>query len=125
MRMILIFTVVVSILSACSGDIDCSGFPQGSIKKIKSISYLGEPSYLYLRASGFQDKQFFYELYDHEPTFNTCNMTSSEPILEDHVFEQDNYVSHIEIGENKMSIIYTDSKPASYDFESIHIKVIE
>jgi len=125
MKIVPVLAVLVSILAACSADIDCSGFPQGSIKKIKSFSYLGQPSYLYLRVSGFQDKQFFYELYDHEPKFDTCNMTSSEPILEDHVFEQDNFASHIEINENQMAVIYTDTKPANYDFESIDIKVIE
>lgn len=125
MKIVTTLTLLMSILWACSSDTDCSGFPQGSIQRIQTIVYLGEPAYLYLRVSGFQDKQFFYELYDHKPVFDHCNITVSKPILEDHIFEQDNYVSHIEINKNKMAIIYTNAKPANYDFESIDIKVLE
>ena len=116
---------LTTLLASCSSENDCRGFPSDYVKKIVEIKLADKTTYLYLRTAGFQDKQFFYELYDKEPSFNTCGVASIKPILEDHVFTKNNYATELVVRKNNIEIVYSDIKPENYDLEKIVVKVEE
>ncbi len=65
---------------------------------------------LFLRQSGFQEKEFFYELYPETVEFNVCNVGNVEPLDKVHVDTSQGAVDYVAIEAGRLTITY---KPSS------------
>ncbi len=109
------------IISSCSENNNCSGFPADSIQKIRSVSILDKNYHVYLRASGFHEKEHFYEIYDHIPNFDSCGISDSFPVSDDHVNTNNGHVSKLVMHDDKLEIIYTQDESNKVDYDKIEV----
>lgn len=123
MRLKKLFIVLFTfnILVACSADNDC--FVADSVEKIEEL-YINDTTYfLYLRTSGFNEKESFYELYDKEPTFDGCRQTDVRPVSDLHVDTSEGTPVKLIIKNNKLNLLFSNNASDSVDLRKVLIEV--
>lgn len=122
-KRIIFLIFIVNILIACSQDPDC--FIADSIKLVTSIK-IGSRDYLiYLRISGFHEKEIFYELYENKPTFDECKQSDVLSISDVHVDLSRGVVSRLIVDDKVLHLVYSNDKAQKFDLEGIPIEVKE
>ena len=123
----LIFSAVL-FLSACHFD-GCINIASDQLKPADSIIHQGKSYFLYTRTSGWHEKVVYFELYEREPTYDSCtHETNPEPIfslsyddLSDNPDSEEQYIEKILLQPNqaeKLKMIYT--KDVSKGVEGVY-----
>lgn len=115
-----VYLLISCLLLSCSIDNDC--FVADSIEKVKKISIDSKDHFLYLRTSGFNEKEHFYELYNFAPKFNDCGKSTTPPISDIHIDTTEGYVDKLIIKNNKLEIIYSKNDFKIVDFSNVEVK---
>jgi len=121
LKKFLIILFVLNILMSCSKSNDC--FIADSVEKIEEI-YVNDTMYfLHLRVSGFNEKEFFYELYDKDPKFDACGKTEVRPISDLHVDTSAGTPVKLIIQSKKLSLLFSKNTNDDVDLKKILIEV--
>ncbi len=83
LRTFLIIICTILFLSSCTKKDDC--FTADSVKLIQSFTIDGQKHSLYLRVSGFHEKEVFYEIYENDPAFDSCGRPDRSAVSVTHV----------------------------------------
>jgi len=85
-----------------------------------SIEEKGKTYYLSVKQTGFQDKVYYFELYDSQPKFDECGKPIQKPFYSIHYEDYPNYPDKeqqyiksmiLQVDQNeKLNIIYTMDK---------------
>ena len=67
---------------------------------------MGSEHTVYLRTTGFGEKESFYELYDQIPEFDTCGVANISPISQTHIDSTLGKPIQLEINNNSMKLFY-------------------
>lgn len=90
-------------LSGCSNEPDC--LTSDTLREVETVE---DTRHLYLRVSGFQEKEFFYELYDQEPSFDSCGVANIETVAVAHIDREQGVPSAIDVKEASIEILYSE-----------------
>ena len=105
----------------CSSENDC--FVADSVKQIKSFTVNDKEYFLFLRITGFQEKESFYELYEKKPIFDICGRSELSPVSDEHFDWQQGYVEKLIVKDAKLTIVYIKEEPEMYDLANIEIEI--
>ncbi len=108
-------------MSGCSTEQDC--FVADSIKELKVSQLNGEAYFLFLRTSGFGEKEHFFELFKFKAKFDDCGQTSSKPIFEVHVDDTEGFPVKLVISDDKMKVVYSATADNSLNLETIKVEI--
>jgi hypothetical protein len=106
---LLLFSSVI----ACSDKPDC--LVADSLKEMTAPSLNEKGLHIFLRTSGFNEKEHFYEMYKGMPAFDSCGRTGSSLISLVHIDRSIGYAQKLIVKDNRMEIVYSDdesSRPA-------------
>jgi hypothetical protein len=117
----IVYLLIASGMPACSGNNDC--FVAETTTPVKTISIGGVHHFLFLRSSGFNEKEHFYELYKKSPMFDECGKTDIAPISEVHLDTSEGMLVKLVIDERKLKIIYSKKVSQDTDLSNIPIEV--
>lgn len=93
-----------------------------TVKELKAHQ-LNEDGYsLFLRTSGLNEKENFFELYQLNPKFDDCGLAMSAPIFQLHVDDTKGLPVKLLIFSNKMEMVYSNNTQSRIDLESITIE---
>lgn len=110
-------------MSGCSKEQDC--FVADSIKELK-LSQLNEENYfLFLRTSGFSEKEHFFELFRVKPEFDSCGQTTSKLIFQTHVDDTEGFPITLIISDDKMEVVYSTNTENDLSLERIKVEVLK
>jgi hypothetical protein len=112
---------LIIFLLSCSANDDC--LIADNLKQIKSFNINNNDYYLYLRISGFQEKEAFYVLYDDVPVFDECGKTDLSATSTVHVDSTKGAISKIVIYGKKLQIIYQKNNTMDQSLDSIPIEI--
>ncbi len=93
--------------------------------RLKSLQINGKEHSIYLRKSGFHEKEYFYELHQGLPKLDSCGDPVSKLISTTHIEFRDKSISKLVIENQKVKIIYAEGsgqQPGSYRDVAIEIK---
>jgi len=121
LKKLFIILFATNILIACSEGGDC--FVADSVEKIEELHTIDTTYFLYLRTSGFNEKESFYELYNKEPTFDDCGKTDAKPISDLHVDTSVGTPVKLMIKNNTLSLLFSNNANDSVDLKKILIEV--
>ena len=114
------FTVV---LLSCMSDDDC--FTGDSIDQINTPTIKQQDHFLFLRTSGFQEKESFFELYEKKPTFDECARPDNPPISTAHVDSTGGQIKKLTIQGKELKLIYQPSgEKQKVDPKTIPIEIV-
>lgn len=100
-----VFALVMLVaISACSKKPDC--MVADSIQEIGNESLNNKGLHLYLRTSGFSEKEHFYELFRGVPSFDECGITTTDTLYQVHVDTSLGTPEKLIIKNNKIEIEY-------------------
>lgn len=103
-RAIMVGLLMTSVfLVGCSNEPDCL-----TSDTLREVATVDDTRQIYLRVSGFQEKEFFYELYDREPTFDSCGKADIEPLAVSHIDRGQGVPSAINVSESSVEILYSE-----------------
>jgi len=112
-------------LISCSKNNDC--FIADSIEKIKELYVANTVFYLHLRTSGFNEKEYFYELYDKNPKFNNCGKTSTKLISDIHIDTSKGKPIKLIIKDKKLVLLFSNTNTSTtsniMNFKKIPIEI--
>lgn len=94
----------IIIIPGCSSNTDC--FTSDNIDQIKVFYENGKKHTLFLRVSGLQEKEAFFELYSGAPAFDNCGQPSTKPLSMVHVDSTQGAVSKVVVEEEKLVLVY-------------------
>ncbi len=112
-----VFTILVS----CSESNDC--FIADSVEKIKEININDTVYFLYLRISGFNEKEYFYELYGREPKFDNCGKAEAGPISNLHVDTSVGKPVKLIVKNEALSLRFSKNSNGVVDLKKISIEI--
>ena len=112
---------MVTNLVSCSRETDC--FIVDSVKFVKAIKIDNSDYFIYLRISGFHEKEAFYELYESKPTFVDCRQADILSISDAHVNLLQGGVSKLVVDDRKLSVVYTKDSVQEVDLKDVPIEV--
>ena len=120
-RIWFVFIPFLLLLYGCSQESDC--FVADEVKNISVNQLDGSDYWLFLRTSGFGEKERFYELYEGTPKFNDCGVSQSKPIFEVHVDETEGVPVKLKISKDSMVLFYSGEgeKLESLDYISVEV----
>lgn len=108
-------------ITACSSEADC--FVADNVTKIKTVK-VGETEYsIYLRVSGFQEKEAFYELYDKSPVFDVCGKASLASIANVHVDDTKGTAIALVLVNQELTLEYDSDGRAQSELTKIPVTV--
>jgi hypothetical protein len=81
-----------------------------NLKKIENEALSKNGLHLYLRATGLNEKEHFYELYKGVPTFDECGNAAISPVAQAHIDTTAGNPEKIVITSNQIEIEYTAEK---------------
>lgn len=118
----LLFLLAIFVFaSACSSSTDC--MVSDVVESVSEVEIEEKKYSLYLRTSGFGEKENFYELYDHVPEFDVCGVSRSSPISEVHVDTTAGSIVRLDIKENILSLRYSKDLDNAKNLKEVEIKV--
>jgi len=113
---------VFAILVSCSKRDDC--FIADSVEKIKETHTNDTIYFVYLRMSGFNEKEYFYELYDIEPKFDDCGKSETKATFDLHVDTSEGKPITLIIKNEKLSLLFSKKNEVTVaDLKEISIEI--
>lgn len=112
--------LLIIAISACSKQPDC--MIADSLQEIENKSLNDKRLHLYLRTSGFSEKEHFYELFKGAPSFDECGATTADTLSQAHVDTSLGSPKKLIIKSNQIQIEYS-SDEAGHQFSSVIIVV--
>lgn len=73
---------------------------------VRKVAQVEGTQHIYLRVSGFQEKAYFYELYDHEPAFDACGTAGVAPLDAAHIDPELGVPDNLSVQEAALEIRY-------------------
>lgn len=121
MKIAVFFAIsIVLFICGCSKEPDC--FVADSIKEIK-LSQLNDSGYfLYLRTTGFNEKESFFELFNAKASFDDCGQTSVKPVSQVHVDDTKGFPIKLDIYQDKIDVVYSAVNEKNISLESIAVE---
>lgn len=110
----------ISLLS-CTANNDCN--TADSVKQIKSYDVNSHAYFIYVRTSGFHEKEVFFELYDNVPVFDDCGKPDIPIVSAVHVDSTQGTVSKLVINANNLKIVYKKGQIEDIGFDNIPIEI--
>lgn len=120
-KLTIVLFFILANLFGCSPDNEC--FVADSVVPVKTIAVAGADYFIYLRISGLQEKEVFYELYKNKPMFNGCGKSSSLPISEAHIDLTEGAVSTLIIDNQALAVVYSKGKTQKIDFKDVQVEI--
>lgn len=118
----LFFLVIISlVISSCSNEPDC--FIADSIKNLEITSLNKDGYTLFLRTTGLNDKENFYELFKGNPKFDVCGKTASKMVFQVHIDDTEGIPVKLIISNDNMNLIYSPADKYKIDLKSIKVEV--
>jgi hypothetical protein len=123
MRKKLPITIALSFLLflSCTANNDCP--TADSIKQIRSFQVNHHAYFLYVRISGFQEKETFFELYDNVPVFDVCGKPDISIVSAAHVDAAKGSVSKLVIQDKNLIIVYKNNPIEDIGYDRIPIEI--
>lgn len=115
------YFLFTSLALACSDKNNC--FVAETIVPVNKIDVSGVDHFLYLRSSGFHEKEHFYELYENAPKFDECGKTNVIPLSVVHVDNSKGAVVRLVVDNSKLTVVYSKDKPQGTDVSGVAIDV--
>ncbi len=112
--------LLLSFVVACADSPDC--FVADSLKEIAVPSLNEKDLHIFLRTSGFNEKEHFYEMYQGVPAFDSCGRTGSSMISLVHVDRSIGYAQKLIVKDNRMEIVYSGDE-SDHPADAIPIEV--
>lgn len=81
-----------------------------NVKQLSSPGLERKGLHIFLRTSGFNEKEYFYELFEGIPKFDECGQTQRNFISKTHVDTSIGMPEKLIIRGNKISIEYSSEK---------------
>jgi len=119
-RMIFLVFIIMNLV-ACSSEPEC--FFGDSVKLVKAINIGSSDYFIYLRISGFHEKETFYELYENKPTFGECRQSNILSISDVHVNLSQGVASKLVVDNRKLSVVYIEGSVQKINLKDIPIEV--
>ena len=112
---------VFNLLISCSKSNDC--FISDSIVKIKEYNADNIIFHLYLRISGLNKKEYFYELYDEKPEFDDCGKTTTKLLSDIHVDDSEGNPVKLIIRDKKIILLFSKNGTNIVDLKKIPVEI--
>lgn len=106
-------------LVGCSNESDCL-----TSDTLQEVATADDARAIYLRVSGLQEKEFFYELYDREPTFDRCGTADIKPLSVSHIDREQGAPSAINVYGSSVDVAYSEESDAVSEASLINVKVV-
>lgn len=113
-------SLVAGLIAGCTNSARC--FTADTVVPVKRISIAGDEHLLYLRSSGFSEKQSFYELYSNEPKFDDCGHATRAPLSKVDVDPGAGAVVGLVVDKHKLVIVYS-KEGASSNLAGVPVEV--
>lgn len=120
-NLIIIFFFIAILFIACSPDTDC--LIADSVVQVREIRTNEVDYFIYLRISGFHEKEVFYELYNSEPIFNICGKPNIPAIADIHIDSTEGIVSKLVIDNQTLTVHYSKDSSQEVDLKDVQIEV--
>ena len=121
-RFVLMLLFMIAI-SGCSSKNDC--FTSDSIEQLKVFDVHNVKYNLFLRISGFQEKEAFYELYKGVPVFDNCGQPNSKSISIIHIDTNQGAVSKLIVEGTNLDLIYNTNGSGHTNYKDVNIEIKE
>lgn len=115
------FLLVVIVISGCSSNNDC--FTGDSIEQLKVFEVHNVKYSLFLRVSGFQEKEAFYELYKGVPVFDNCGQPNRQFLSIAHIDTSQGDVFKIIVDRTNLNLIYNANGNDQANYRDINIEI--
>jgi hypothetical protein len=112
--------LMLAFVTGCSNKPDC--FVADTIKEITALPLNENGLHVYLRSSGFNEKEHFYEMYKGIPVFDECGQPGRQSISQVHVDTSIGYPQKLIVKNNRLEIVYS-SDDSSRQVDAIPIEV--
>lgn len=109
------------LLLSCTANTDC--FTADSVKQIKSFDVNSHAYFVYVRVTGFQEKETYFELYDNVPVFDDCGKPNISIVSAVHVDSMQGSVSKLVIDDKNLKVIYKKNQMGDNSYDSIPIEI--
>lgn len=119
--MITVLLLSMITISGCSAKNDC--FTSDSIEQLKVFKVNNVKYSLFLRISGFQEKEAFYELYKGVPIFDNCGQPNSNYVSTIHIDTNRGAVSKLIVEETNLDLIYNANGNGHTNYKDINIEI--
>jgi hypothetical protein len=106
---------------SCTSTNEC--LPADSIKQIKSFDVNSHAYFIYVRISGAQTEETFFELYDNVPVFDDCGKPNIAIISTARVDSAQGSVSKLIIDDHNLKIVYKKNQSEEIRFDNIPIEI--
>lgn len=113
--------LILILLLSCTANNDC--YTADSVKQIKSFDINSHAYFIYIRNSGFHQKEVFFELYDNVPVFDDCGKPDIPIVSAVHVDSTQGTVSKLVINANNLKIVYKKNPIENISFDNIPIEI--
>lgn len=100
------YALLAFVTISCSSKTGC--LVADSLQEMQSEVLRDEGLHLFLRTTGFNEKEFFYELYKESPAFDECGQSEKKPISQAHIDTTIGTPIKVNIQGDQMKIEYTD-----------------
>lgn len=117
----IVYFIIISLISGCSDNHGC--FVAETVTPVEKITISGMDHFLYLRSSGFNEKENFYELYKNKPEFDDCGKASLTPLSEVHIDSSKGMIVRVVIDEHKLTIVYSKGKTQNNNPVNVPVEV--
>ena len=118
-KLLLVFLMPCFI--ACSSGSEC--VVADSVLLVREISLNGADHFVYLRISGFHEKETYYELYDSIPEFDVCGKANRQAISEVHIDSMEGVASKLIVKNDKLIVGYSEKQSQRVDFKNMPVQV--
>lgn len=108
-------------ISGCRTSSDC--FTSDSLEQLEIFNMDNNRYSLFLRISGFQEKEAFYELYKGIPVFDKCGRPDIYAVSTIHIDTSQGSVSKLIVDEEKLDLIYSADDRSSIGFKDVIIVI--
>ncbi|WP_316367419.1 hypothetical protein [Candidatus Thiodiazotropha sp. CDECU1] len=112
--------LLLSFVTGCSNKQDC--FVADTIKEIIAQPLNDKGLRVYLRSSGLNDKEHFYEMYKGVPVFDDCGQPGRQSISQVHVDTSIGYPQKLIVKNNRLEIVYSNDE-SSHSVDTVPIEV--
>lgn len=117
----IVYFIITGAILGCSDNGGC--FVAETVGQVQKINISGADHFLYLRSSGFNEKEHFYELYRNEPEFDDCGKANLTPLSEVHIDPNEGTVARVVIDKSKLTIVYSKEKSQTNNLTSVPVEV--
>lgn len=109
------------LLLSCSGESDC--FVADVVEPVEQVTVGGTVHHIYLRTSGFNEKEQFFELYAEKPVFDDCGQAETTPVATVHIDENRGHPERLTVGDLVLEIDYSSESGSNGALTAIAVQV--